>query len=316
MTDDRSLASELYQLTAAQVVALLGRGEVSPLELVDAAVARIEVTDRHLNALPTLCVDRARDHARRIMKHGRPDGDGPWLGGLPLAIKDLNEVAGVRTTFGSPIFAHHVPERSDILVETLEARGGIVLAKSNTPEFGAGASMFNEVLGKTRNPWNTDKSVAGSSGGGGACARRALSGHRAFLRELRLAALSDCHRAAVRRGRTLCRRGPRPRVRQLRALARAHVRSHPHGVPGALGPGRDDRGRSPGRPADHRPAPGRSAHPRRRRAAGAHERARREASDRSTRRVGTCVGVKHGLETAFARYASRDTDSLHIGRIS
>jgi len=168
MTEDGSLASELYQLTAAQVVALLGRGEVSPLELVDAAVARIEATDRHLNALPTLCVDRARDHARRIMKHGRPDGDGPWLGGLPLAIKDLNEVSGVRTTFGSPIFAHHVPERSDILVEALEARGGIVLAKSNTPEFGAGASTFNEVLGKTRNPWNTDKSVAGSSGGAAA----------------------------------------------------------------------------------------------------------------------------------------------------
>ena len=74
----------------------------------------------------------------------------------------------MRTTYGSPIYAHHVPTRSDIMVETLEARGAVVIGKSNTPEFGAGASTFNEVFGKTRNPWNTQKSVAGSSGGAAA----------------------------------------------------------------------------------------------------------------------------------------------------
>jgi len=74
-------------------------------------------------------------------------------------------VAGVRTTYGSPIFKDHVPERSDILVEMLEQRGGIVYAKSNTPEFGAGANTFNEVFGATRNPWNLTRSAAGSSGG-------------------------------------------------------------------------------------------------------------------------------------------------------
>src|SRR6266567_226014 len=79
--------------------------------------------------------------------------------------KDLIDVAGVRSTRGSPIYADHVPERSDILVEHLEANGGIIYAMSNTPEFGAGANTFNEVFGATLNPWNTTRSAAGSSGG-------------------------------------------------------------------------------------------------------------------------------------------------------
>ena len=96
---------------------------------------------------------RARAHADRLMR--QPPGERGLLAGLPVPIKDLTDVAGVRTTQGSPIFADHVPERSDILVERLEANGGIVYAKSNTPEFGAGANTFNEVFGATRNPWNT-----------------------------------------------------------------------------------------------------------------------------------------------------------------
>ena len=162
-------ASDLYRLSAAEAVALSKRGEVSPLELVAAAAERIAATDGALNAMPTLCLDRARDHARRIIAQRAKDGaGGTLLGGLPIAVKDLNDVAGVRTTYGSPIFADHVPDRSDIMVERLEAAGAIVIGKSNTPEFGAGASTFNEVFGKTRNPWNTAKSVAGSSGGSAA----------------------------------------------------------------------------------------------------------------------------------------------------
>jgi amidase len=87
------------------------------------------------------------------------------LAGMPVPIKDLAEVAGVRSTQGSPIYANHIPEKSDVLVEHLEAEGGIVYAMSNTPEFGAGANTFNEVFGATRNPWNTARSAAGSSGG-------------------------------------------------------------------------------------------------------------------------------------------------------
>ena len=160
--------SELYRLTAAQAVQGLRDKQFTPLELVDAASARIEAVDGHLNAMPTRCVERAREHARSIMQAGGGSPHPGWLGGLPIAVKDLIDVAGVRTTYGSPIYADHVPRRSDLLVERLEANGAIVIGKSNTPEFGAGASTFNEVFGKTRNPWNCAKSVAGSSGGSAA----------------------------------------------------------------------------------------------------------------------------------------------------
>ncbi|MDH3689498.1 MAG: amidase family protein [Gammaproteobacteria bacterium] len=160
---------ELCRLSAIRVVELLKKGEVTPLELVDAAAERIAQTDHHLNALPTLCIERAQEHAKRIMKNGNIDSNVPGqLTGLPVAIKDLMPVAEVRTTYGSLIFADHIPSQSDIMVEHLERNGAIVIGKSNTPEFGAGASTFNDVFGKTHNPWNIDKSVAGSSGGSAA----------------------------------------------------------------------------------------------------------------------------------------------------
>jgi amidase len=162
------MGSELTRLSACEAVARLNAGEVSPLEMIDAALARIAEVDPTVNALPTLCADRARAHALRIMEGGPPEDGGPWLAGLPIAVKDLVDVAGVRTTKGSPIYADHVPERSDVMVEILEARGGIVIAKSNTPEFGAGSNTFNEVFGKTRNPWNRTRSAGGSSGGAAA----------------------------------------------------------------------------------------------------------------------------------------------------
>ncbi len=159
--------SELTALSAQAAVRLLRRGEVSPLELIDAALDRIAATDPAINALPTLCAERARAAAGRIMATKADDRPG-WLAGLPLAVKDLTDVAGVRTTYGSPLYADHLPDRSDILVERLEANGGVVLAKSNTPEFGAGGNTFNEVFGATRNPWNTDLTCGGSSGGSAA----------------------------------------------------------------------------------------------------------------------------------------------------
>jgi hypothetical protein len=154
---------ELVRLPARRVVEMLRRGEVTPAELIDAAEARVAAVDPVVNALPVRCYDRARDAARRIE---RPERPGPgWLGGLPVAIKDAMDVAGVRSTQGSPIFADHVPERSDIQVETLERNGGVVIARSNSPEFAAGANTFNEVFGKTLNPWDTRKTCGGSSGG-------------------------------------------------------------------------------------------------------------------------------------------------------
>jgi amidase len=162
------MSDELVRLTATEAVRRLRQKELSPLELIDAAAARIAEVEPQVNALPTLCLDRAREHAKRLMagKGREAEGEPGWLGGLPVAIKDLNEVAGVRTTWGSPLFKDHVPKRSHPLVERIERKGGIVIAKSNTPEFGAGANTYNEVFGRTRNPWNTALTCGGSTGGG------------------------------------------------------------------------------------------------------------------------------------------------------
>ena len=163
------MADDLWKMTAVEAVTRLKKKEVTPLELIDATARRIAEVEPAVNALPTLCLDRARDHAKKIMAGGaacEAAGEAGWLAGLPVSIKDLTDVAGVRTTYGSPIFANHVPARSHPLVERIERKGGIVVAKSNTPEFGAGGSTFNEVFGRTRNPWNTSLTCGGSTGGG------------------------------------------------------------------------------------------------------------------------------------------------------
>ena len=153
----------LVRETANTIVGKLRQGEVTPLDLLDVLEKRIAEVDGKVNALPTLCFDRARDHAKKLMQQ-KPAERGV-LAGLPVPIKDLTNVAGVLTTLGSPIYKDNVPERSDILVEMLETNGAVVYAKSNTPEFGAGANTFNEVFGRTLNPWNISRSAAGSSGG-------------------------------------------------------------------------------------------------------------------------------------------------------
>jgi amidase len=153
----------LVRATACAIVDKLNAGEVTPLDLLDVLEQRITQVDGKVNALPTLCFDRARTHAQALMK--RPRGDRGLLAGLPVPIKDLTNVADVLTTQGSPIYKDNVPARSDLLVEHIESQGGLIYAKSNTPEFGAGANTFNEVFGATRNPWDLSRSAAGSSGG-------------------------------------------------------------------------------------------------------------------------------------------------------
>ncbi|WP_342642402.1 amidase [Rhodoligotrophos ferricapiens] len=159
-------SSDLIALRARDVVTLLKRGDVSPHELLDALETRIAEVEPAVNALPILCFDRARKAADELMR--RPIDERGLLAGIPLPIKDLTDVAGVRSTRGSLIFADTRPERSDILVEHLEAEGALIYAKSNTPEFGAGGQTFNEVFGATRNPWDLSRTTAGSSGGAAA----------------------------------------------------------------------------------------------------------------------------------------------------
>ncbi len=153
----------LVKATACAIVDKLNKGEVTPLDLLDVLEKRIAEVDGKVNALPTLCFDRARAHAKELMK--KPVGSRGLLAGMPVPIKDLTNVQGVLTTQGSPIYKDNVPARSDLLVEHLENNGGVIYAKSNTPEFGAGANTFNEVFGATLNPWDTSRSAAGSSGG-------------------------------------------------------------------------------------------------------------------------------------------------------
>lgn len=154
---------DLIRLSAVDVVKLLRAGEVSPVDLLLALEGRISTIDTQVNALPTLCFDRAYSNARALMK--QPMSERGLLAGIPVTIKDSSAVEGVRTTYGSKVFANHVPEKSDIQVSHLERSGAVVYAKSNTPEFEAGANTFNEVFGQTLNPWNTSLSAAGSSGG-------------------------------------------------------------------------------------------------------------------------------------------------------
>ena len=156
-------SQELIRETACTVVDKLKSGEVTPLDLLDVLEARIKAVDDKVNALPTLCFDRARAHAKALMQ--KPVAERGLLAGLPVPIKDLTDVAGVLSTQGSPIYKDRIPERSDLLVAHLESNGGVIYAKSNTPEFGAGANTFNEVFGATRNPWDISRSAAGSSGG-------------------------------------------------------------------------------------------------------------------------------------------------------
>ncbi|MGD8840067.1 MAG: amidase family protein [Gammaproteobacteria bacterium] len=157
-----TVMDELIRRSACDIVALLGSGEIGIDETLDALESRIAAVDGGINALPTLCFERAREQARKRDFGGTP------LAGIPVAIKDLEDVAGVRTTYGSRVYEQHVPESSDLVVEHIEARGGIVYAKSNTPEFGSGANTFNDVFGATRNPYDKHLSAGGSSGGAAA----------------------------------------------------------------------------------------------------------------------------------------------------
>ena len=158
----------LCALSATEAVDLLKRREVSPLDLVEAAISRIEAVDPVVNALPLRRLEAAREEARAFPAPSAEDlARRGWLAGLPIAVKDYNDLVGLPTTCGSPIYAEAIARRSDLTVANLQAHGAIALAKSNVPEF-AGANTFNTVFGATRNPWNRALTAGGSSGGSAA----------------------------------------------------------------------------------------------------------------------------------------------------
>jgi amidase len=160
--------TDLCFLPAREMAALVRTGRVSAVELVQAHLDRIEAVDPVVNAVVTLVPERALTEAARAdraVREGRPLGA---LHGLPLAHKDTHRTTGIRTTYGSRIFADHVPEDDELVVARLRAAGAITIGKTNVPEFAAGSHTFNEVFGVTRNPYAPDRSAGGSSGGAAA----------------------------------------------------------------------------------------------------------------------------------------------------
>jgi amidase len=159
------MTSELCFQTASQLAKQIASKEVSAREVMEAHLSQIETCNPKVNAIVTLLPDQAMDRAREADEQmARGAAIGP-LHGLPIAHKDLVCTNGIRTTFGSPIYAEFVPTQDDLIVERLRQGGAITIGKTNTPEFGAGSQTFNEVFGATLNPYDRGKTCGGSSGG-------------------------------------------------------------------------------------------------------------------------------------------------------
>jgi amidase len=163
------MSEQLVWRSAVEQAALVAARRISARDLVEAHLERIAAVNPAINAIVTLVPERALAEAgeldRRLAAGEPPAGS---LHGLPIAVKDLVETAGIRTTQGSPLFADSVPEEDALLVRRLRAAGAVVIGKTNTPEFGAGSHTFNPVFGATRNPWDLTRSAGGSSGGAAA----------------------------------------------------------------------------------------------------------------------------------------------------
>jgi amidase len=155
----------LTRKSARELAALIRKRLVGPVEVLDAHLAAIEQINPKLNAIVTLAVEQAQDTAHAAEDAAMRDEPLGLLHGIPVAIKDITPTAGIRTTYGSPLYRENIPNEDAEVVRRLKAAGAIVIGKTNTPEFACGAYTHNAVFGATRNPWNLRLSPAGSSGG-------------------------------------------------------------------------------------------------------------------------------------------------------
>jgi amidase len=160
--------TDITRLSACEMADAIANRSLSSREVLDAHLARIEAVNPKLNAIVTLAADEARTMARAMDDGAASAGERGPLHGLPVLIKDVTLTKGLRTTYGSPLYRDFVPDVDAEAVTRLRKAGAIILGKTNTPEFAAGANTVNPVFGATRNPWNTDLSPAGSSGGSAA----------------------------------------------------------------------------------------------------------------------------------------------------
>jgi amidase len=157
--------ADICFLTATEMARRLRAKELSAREVAAAHLRQIERVNPRVNAVVTLVAEQARVAAREADDRlARGEAIGP-LHGLPVAHKDLQDTAGIRTTYGSPIYRDHVPDRDSLTVERLRRAGAVTLGKTNTPEFGAGSQTFNPVFGATLNPYDPSRTCGGSSGG-------------------------------------------------------------------------------------------------------------------------------------------------------
>ncbi len=165
---DRVADEALCFLSALELGAAYRARALTPSEVTDAVLRQIERVNPAVNAFITVVADAARSAAQeadRRFAEGRVLGP---LDGIPLGIKDLSDTKGIRTTSGSRVYEHHVPDADAPVVERMKNAGAIILGKTNTPEFGWKSPTDNPLFGPTRNPWNPDMTAAGSSGGSAA----------------------------------------------------------------------------------------------------------------------------------------------------
>ena len=164
-------AEEICFMDATTLVELLRTKKVSSVEVMKAHLSQIARVNSKVNAMVTLV-----DEAQLLAEAQAADdalAKGNWLGplhGLPIGVKDLHATKGIRTTWGSPMFKDFIPDADCLLVEREKKAGGIVIGKTNVPEFGLGSQTFNPVFGATRNPYDLSKTCGGSTGGGAVAA--------------------------------------------------------------------------------------------------------------------------------------------------
>ncbi|HXQ53438.1 MAG TPA: amidase family protein [Stellaceae bacterium] len=155
----------LCDLSAVELRRRIGDKSISPVELLEDCVRRIEAVNPTLNAITAMALERARREAKAAEAAVLSGASLGLLHGLPIGIKDLHDTEGIVTTYGSPLYRGHVPAADDNLVTSVRRAGAIVVGKTNTPEFGAGANTDNPVYGPTGNPFDPKRSCGGSSGG-------------------------------------------------------------------------------------------------------------------------------------------------------
>ena len=161
----------LWKKNASEVISLLDKKEISIEEVVDSSLDRIKEINPDINAIVTLINEEEK---KELINNFNNDNNNT-LKGMPVLIKDINDVQNMRTTYGSKLYSDNIPKNSDIIVQTIEKNGGLIIGKTNIPEFAAGSHTYNSVFGLTKNPWNTSLSAGGSSGGSAAALATGMS---------------------------------------------------------------------------------------------------------------------------------------------